>query len=105
MRSGVPRSPSRPGSSPAQRISVRTASSASARVGRRTAIGCSERPLGLEMVGTSTGIKLLYSVEPDGLMGAVERERWNLNREGLAAPRLHLVGADHDTGWRGQRGA
>src|SRR6516225_2079183 len=42
-RSGVPSSPSRLGSSPAQRISVRIASMACSRVGRCTAAGGSGR--------------------------------------------------------------
>ena len=41
-------------SSPAHRISVRTASSASFRVGRRTAVGCRERGSGAEKGGATT---------------------------------------------------
>src|ERR1051326_8889462 len=44
-RSGVPRRPSRSGSSPAQRISVRTASSASMRDGRRCSAADLPRPV------------------------------------------------------------
>src|SRR5215472_16482679 len=116
MRSGVPSRPSRSGSSPAQRINVRTASSASFRVGRR------ERDSGAEMGGAiicdinfPLGCWAVSAPEPDGsrrrsvepnrLMRAVEREGWDPNPEALAAPRLHLVAADHDAGWGRQRGA
>src|SRR5215469_6629104 len=117
MRSGVPSSPSRSGSSPAQRIKVRTASSASARVGRRTRFTTRERGFGAANGGATTCDILVLSksggsprsglapqsVEPDLLMRAVERKSGNLNREAFAAPRLHLISADHDAGRGRQR--
>src|SRR6516162_5584944 len=120
IRSGVPSSPSRCGSSPAHRIKVRTASSASSRVGRRTATGCRERCTGAKTGGAATcdiNFSLAVSrcaggllppsrsVEPDRLMRAVEREGWNLDPEAVAARRLHLIAADHDAGGGRQRSA
>src|SRR6516164_5181844 len=120
IRSGVPSSPSRCGSSPAHRIKVRTASSASSRVGRRTATGCRERCTGAKTGGAATcdiNFSLAVSrcaggllppsrsVEPDRLMRAVEREGWNLDPEAVAARSLHLIAADHDAGRGRQRSA
>src|ERR1700746_2377738 len=118
MRSGVPSSPSRPGSSPAQRIKVRTASSASSRVGRRTAIGCRVRVSGAKRGEATTcdikfsqkiravsGLLGSWSVEPDRLMWTIERKGRYPNPEAFAASRLHLITADHDTGRGRQRGA
>src|SRR5207302_3873887 len=45
------------------------------------------------------------SVEPDRLMGAVEREGGDADREAVAAPRFHLVRPDHNAGRCRQRGA
>src|SRR5207302_11244684 len=38
----------------------------------------------------------MRSVEPDRLMGAVERERGNADREAVAASRFHLIRPHHD---------
>src|SRR6516225_819860 len=121
-RSGVPSSPSRLGSSPAQRISVRIASMACSRVGRCTAAGGSGRRSDKETEeARARGINILFlvercapgetgslpgrrSVEANRLVGAIEREGRNANGEAVAAPRFHVIGADHDTRRRRQRG-
>src|ERR1700737_916912 len=121
MRSGVPTSPSRAGSSPAQRINVRTASSASSRVGRRTETGCRESGRGRDKdgatacdIGFSRGFTDMRaepwaparrSVEPDRLVWAVEREGGDPDPEAVTASSFHLVAADHDPGRGRQRGA
>src|SRR6266436_8151961 len=119
MRSGVPSSPSRAGSSPAQRINVRTASSASSRVGRRTETGCPESGLCRDKdgataydIGFSRGLRICArkpraptprSVEPDRLMRAVERKGRDPDPEAVTGSGFHLVAADHNAG-RGRQG-
>src|SRR5215470_7421933 len=99
-RSGVPTSPSRSGSSPAQRISVRTAASASSREGRVS-------PVASEAI--SPFFKILFmsfpSVEPALEAGCVERKGRDLNVEVLAGLAHHLVGAAHEARGRGERRA
>src|SRR5215813_3388600 len=43
------------------------------------------------------------SVEANRLVGAIEREGRNANGEAVAAPRFHVIGADHDSRRRRQR--
>ena len=121
-RSGVPSSPSRSGSSPAQRSKVRTASSASARLGSATADG---RDCGS---GTDRGEcenarhrLLSFSVGRVGQRfargaraGQLSRTGWcglssekaGMRTENSSPPRrFHLVAADHDARRRRQRRA
>src|SRR5712691_11668542 len=116
-RSGVPTRPSRSGSSPAQRISVLTASSASSRDGRRTRTGSLVGIFSILAFGTMLGIWSLFrfrsmasvsrprSIEPRRLLRRVEGKGGNPHQEIFAARRFHLVIADHEPGRRRERAA
>src|SRR5437868_15367104 len=62
------------------------------RIGRKLV---ASRFLRLERI-TGGSAPALGSVEPDRLMGAVEREGGDADRKAIAAPRFHLLRPHHD---------